>query len=217
MHRARSCHAGCHTRHHRRVADQPPGDAPAPPPLPERAEAERLRELDEGGLDAVAAELQAALRAVTDAMAPYERHAREIRSRMAELSTERRRRERSAHVARRADVREGARSGTMPSLEAAMAVDGLFDDATPLSALHVYLGSGGEVGFGFATRPGTITFTDGRQQRQARSWGDVVTLHRDGWDPGAPGIPGVRIHLAGTRVERVVAASEVVLRVEPSG
>ena len=79
--------------------------------------------------------------------------------------------------------------------------------------MHAFLNSGGEVGFGFATRPGTMTFTDGRQQRQARTWGEARELHALGWDPGAPGIPGVRVHLAGSRVERVVPADDVVLRV----
>ncbi len=69
-----------------------------------------------------------------------------------------------------------------------------------------------QVGFGFATRPGTMTFTDGRQQRMARTWGEARELHALGWDPGAPGVPGVRVHLAGSRVERVVPASDVVLK-----
>jgi hypothetical protein len=182
------------------------------PPLGDRVEPEALRELSDDGLDALGAQLQATERATVAAMAPYEQHLREIRTRATELATERRRRERAQQVAHRAGVREAAKSGDMPSLAAALASsDELFARDTVLTAVHAFLSTGGEVGFGFATRPGTMTFTDGRQQRQAKTWGEARELHALGWDPGAPGIPGVRVHLAGSRVERVVAATDVVL------
>ena len=182
------------------------------PPLGARVEPDALRELSDEGLDALGAELQATERATIAAMAPYEQHLRETRTRATELATERRRRERAQQVAQRAGVREAARSGGMPSLAAALAsAEELFDAATPLTAVHAFLSTGGEVGFGFATRPGTMTFTDGRQQRQARTWGEARELHALGWDPGAPGVPGVRVHLAGSRVERVLSAADVVL------
>ncbi|MFZ0129567.1 MAG: hypothetical protein WB808_08765 [Candidatus Dormiibacterota bacterium] len=182
------------------------------PPLGDRVEPDALHELSDDGLDALGGHLQAAERATLAAMAPYEQHLREIRIRATELATERRRRERAQQVAKRAGVREAAKSGGMPSLAAALeSAEDLFDDATPLTGLQAFLTTGGEVGFGFATRPGTMTFTDGRQQRMARTWGDARELHSLGWDPGAPGVPGVRVHLAGSRVERVVPAAEVVL------
>jgi hypothetical protein len=183
------------------------------PELPEAIEASVLQTLSEADLEALASRLQAALRAVTDAMAPYEAQLREIRSRQAELSTERRRRERAAQVQQRASVRQQAKSGEMPTvIDALSDADDLFSPSTPFREIHAFLATGGEVGFGFATRPGTVTFTDGRQQRQATSWGEARELHRLGWDPGTPGIPGVRVHLIGTRVERVVAATEVVVQ-----
>jgi hypothetical protein len=182
------------------------------PPLSDRVEPEALRGLSDDSLDALGTGLQATERATIAAMAPYEQHLREIRTRATELATERRRRERAQQVAQRAGVREAARSGGMPSLAAALeSGEELFDAATPLTGVQAFLSTGGEVGFGFATRPGTMTFTDGRQQRMARTWGDARELHALGWDPGAPGVPGVRVHLAGTRVERVVPASDVVL------
>ncbi len=182
------------------------------PPIGDRIEPDALRALSDDGLDALAAQLQATERATVAAMAPYEQHLREIRTRVGELATERRRRERAQQVAQRAGVREAAKSGGMPSLAVALASgDDLFDGATSLTDVRAFLSTGGEVGFGFATRPGTITFTDGRQQRMARTWGEARELHALGWDPGAPGVPGVRVHLAGSRVERVVAATEVVL------
>jgi hypothetical protein len=182
------------------------------PPLGDRVEPDALRELSEDDLVALAAELQATERATIAAMAPYEQHLREIRTRATELATERRRRERALQVAQRAGVREAAKSGEMPSLAAALAsAEELFDPATALNDMQAFLSTGGGVGFGFATRPGTIAFSDGRQQRQARTWGEARELHALGWDPGAPGIPGVRVHLAGSRVERVVPAADVVL------
>jgi hypothetical protein len=182
------------------------------PPLADRVEPDALRELSDDALDALGAELQGSERATIAAMAPYEQHLREIRTRATELATERRRRERAQQVAQRAGVREAAKSGGMPSLAAALdSPDEAFDPATALNAVPAFLSSGGQVGFGFATRPGTMTFTDGRQQRQARTWGEARELHALGWDPGAPGVPGVRVHLAGSRVERVVTAGDVVL------
>jgi len=182
------------------------------PPLGDRVEPEALRELSDDGLDALGAQLQATERATIAAMSPYEQHLREIRTRATELATERRRRERAQQVAQRAGVREAAQSGDMPSLAIALASsDDLYDATTGLKEVRAFLSTGGEVGFGFATRPGTIAFTDGRQQRQAKTWGEARELHALGWDPGAPGVPGVRVHLAGSRVERVVAATDVVL------
>jgi hypothetical protein len=184
------------------------------PPLGDRVEPDALRELSDDGLDAVGADLKASERATIAAMAPYEQHLREIRTRATELATERRRRERAQSVAQRAGVREAAKSGGMPSLAVALAsAEELFDPGTVLTDVHAFLNTGGEVGFGFATRPGTMTFIDGRQQRQARTWGEARDLHALGWDPGAPGIPGVRVHLAGSRVERVVPAEDVVLSI----
>jgi hypothetical protein len=182
------------------------------PPLGDRVEPDALRELSDDGLDALGAQLQATERATIAAMAPYEQHLREIRTRATELATERRRRERAQQVAQRAGVREAAKSGDMPSLAVALAsAEERFSPTAVLADVHAFLSTGGEVGFGFATRPGTMTFTDGRQQRQARTWGEARELHQLGWDPGAPGVPGVRVHLAGSRVERVVSASDVVL------
>lgn len=189
-------------------------EAAALPPLPDTVDAAALQALAEPELDGVERDLRAAERATVAAMSPWDRQLREIRSRLAELSTERRRRERAAHIAQRASVRELAKSGTMPSLADALAApDELYDADTALAAVKVFLKTGGEIGLGFPTRPGTIAFTDGRRQQQAKTWGEARQLAAAGWEPGNVGIAGVRIHLAGSRVERVVGADEVV--VEP--
>ena len=186
------------------------------PPLPDTVDAEALQALTEPGLETVERDLRAAERATVAAMSPWDQQLREIRARLAELSTERRRRERAAHIAQRASVRDMAKSGTMPSLADALAApDELFDASTPLTALRVFLKSGGEVGLGFPTRPGTIAFTNGRSQQQAKTWGEARELAAAGWDPGSAGVAGVRVHLAGSRVERVVGSDEVVVEAGP--
>ncbi|TMD92119.1 MAG: hypothetical protein E6I76_17840 [Chloroflexi bacterium] len=178
----------------------PPPAAPAPaplPPLPDRVEPEALRDLDDAALDEVATGLTAAERATVQAMAPYERQLRELRARGAELATERRRRERAQRHAQRIEVRRQAGTGEMP---------------TPLREVRAFLATGGEVGFGFPNKPGFIGFTDGRRSAQAGTFGEARGLWADGWEPGAPGVPGVRVHLAGTRIEKVLAADGIVVQ-----
>ncbi len=189
-----------------------PSAPPPPPALPERVEPERLREMDGAALEAQEEELRRAERAARAAMAPYDRVLREIRARREEVATERRRRDRAERHASRMAVRAGAASGTMPSLaEALLAEPPPVADDRPLGGVRAHLSTGGEVGFGYPSRPGAISFTDGRQTRSATTWGEARRLYADGWEPGAPGIPGVRVHLAGTLVERVVTAGEVVI------
>jgi hypothetical protein len=192
---------------------------PAPlPPLPERLEPDRLRDLDDAGLEASAATLTAAERATIGAMAPYERQLRELRARAAELATERRRRERARRHAERIEVRRQAGSGEMPTLaDALAATEPAVPPERPLRQVRAFLVSGGEVGFGFPTRPGVIGFTDGRRTGQAATFGEARRLWAEGWEPGAPGVPGVRVHLAGTRIEKVVAADGVVVQPVESG
>lgn len=186
---------------------------PAPlPDLPERVEPDALRDMADADLDAVLAAVREVERATVAAMSPYSRQIKELQARAAEVATEQRRRERAAHIAQRKAVREQAAAGEMPTLEAALAApDSLAPDDTPLASLRAFLATGGEVGFGFASRPGSLAFTDGRRQQPATTWGEARRLYADGWEPGAPGVPGVRIHLAGTRVERVVPLDGVVV------
>ncbi|HZS14695.1 MAG TPA: hypothetical protein VFC09_08870 [Candidatus Dormibacteraeota bacterium] len=190
-------------------------DLPAPlplPPLPERLEPEALRALGDEELEEALAALRSAERETVAAMSPYSRQIRELQARASEVATEQRRRERAAHIAQRKAVREQAAAGDMPTLEAALAAaTPVAPEDAPLGALRAFLATGGEVGFGFASRPGTIGFTDGRRQQAATTYGEARRLWAEGWEPGAPGIPGVRVHLAGTRVERVVPLDGVVV------
>jgi hypothetical protein len=148
-------------------------------------------------------------------MSPYDRQLREIHARQEEIATERRRRERAGRHAARIAVREMAGSGEMPTLaDALLAEPSPLPEARPLAEVRAFLASGGQVGFGYPTRLGVLGFTDGRQLRNAATWGEARALYADGWEPGAPGsagVRGVRVHLSGTRVERMVTPAEVVL------
>ena len=148
-------------------------------------------------------------------MAPYDRQLREIRARREEIATEVRRRERAERHAARVSVRELAGSAGMPSLGGALLAEpSPLPGGRPLAAVRAHLGSGGEVAFGYPSRPGRLDFTDGRQIRSATTWGEARELYARGWEPGAPGtagVRGVRVHLAGTRIERVVGLEEVLV------
>ncbi len=192
------------------MAADPPTLPELPPPTPPEA----LKALDSVALAGAGAELTAAERTVIIAMAPFDRILKEIRARQAELATEERRRERAERHAARIAVRAGASTGALPTLADALAAGELpLPDDRPLRDVRAYLKTGGEVGFGFGTKPGTMAFTDGRRTVQARTVGEARGLWADGLEPGTPGIPGVRVHLAGTRVERVAPIDGVVVDV----
>ena len=187
---------------------------PPLPDLPAPVPGSELATLDDAALEELLAGLAAVERATVAAMAPHQAQMRELRARIGEIATERRRRQRAAHIAARAAVREQAKRGEMPSIADALALPGFLPDARLLREVAAFLATGGEVSFGYASRPGSLSFSDGRSARTVTSWGEAQQLFADGWEPGAPGVPGIRVHLAGTRVERVVDPSEVVVRGE---
>jgi hypothetical protein len=187
-------------------------ELPPLPRLPATFDVDGLAGMDDALLEQLVTELAAAERATVAAMTPHQAQLRELRARQGQLATERRRRERIAHIAARAAVRAQAKSGEMPSVLDALTAPGVVADDILLADLPTFLASGGEVRFGYATRPGPLPFTDGRQVKSATTWGEARQLYSNGWEPGSPGVPGVRVHLVGTRVERVVEASEVVVR-----
>lgn len=194
--------------------------SPALPPLPEHVPPDALRDLGDEALARAAEEVAAAERETVAAMAPFDRQLKELRARAAEVATERRRRERAQRHASRMSVREQAGSGEMPTVAQALAApEPPVPDDRSLREVRAFLATGGEIGFGFATRPGSMSFTDGRRVAQAGTFGEARRLFGDGWEPGAPGLPGLRVHLAGTRIERVVSADDVVVEratAEPS-
>lgn len=188
-------------------------ELPPLPELPTPFEPDSLGSLDDAALEDLLAALGMSERATVAAMAPHQAQMKELRARIGQIATERRRRERAAHIAARAAVRDQAKSGEMPTVVEALAASPIPDDRA-LAEVAAFLKSGGEVRFGYANRPGPLPFTDGRRVSTAATWGEACRLFGDGWEPGSPGVPGVRVHLIGTRVERVVDASEVVVRTQ---
>jgi hypothetical protein len=155
------------------------------------------------------AELERRIADAQQAMRPVEQQLAALRAERDVLLTEKRRRERSAHRQARAEVKAAMREGRVPSL-----LD-LVGGADPpgLDAYTYNLKTGGEVGLGFpgARRP-SLAFTDGVQIAQVADFDEAARLYAAGWELGSPGRPGVRIHFAGTRQERLVPADEVFAR-----
>jgi len=146
---------------------------------------------------------------VREKMRPRQAELDKLRAERDVLLTEIRRRERLGAMTSRRDIKEAMRAGQLLSVGELVAntPSGTFDD-------FVYnLRTGGEVRLGFpGARSQTITFTDGRQVAQARELAESSRLFLAGWDFGAPGKPGIRIHFPGTRTERLVDPGEVFVR-----
>jgi hypothetical protein len=164
----------------------------------------------EEDLSALAAEeIERRLEELRQAMAPPEQQLTELRARRDVLLTERRRRERLEQRERRAGVKELMRSAELPTIAELVEQTGTgsFDD-------YVYnLRTGGEVRLGYpGARAQSLSFTDGRQTAQARDLAEASRYFEAGWELGAPGRSGVRVHLPGTRQERLAPASDVFAR-----
>jgi hypothetical protein len=155
------------------------------------------------------AEIERRIEAVRERMRPVQLDLDRLRSERDVLATELRRRERLASMNARRDLKLAMREGSFPTVAelVASAVTGSFDD-------YVYnLKTGGEVRLGFpGARSQTVAFSDGRQVAQARDLAESARFYEAGWDLGAPGKPGVRVHFPGTRTERLVAPDEVFAR-----
>lgn len=155
------------------------------------------------------AEIERRIEAVRERMRPVQLELDRLRSERDVLATELRRRERMASMNARRDLKQAMREGSFPTVAelVASAVAGSFDD-------YVFnLKTGGEVRLGFpGARSQTVAFSDGRQVAQAKDLAESARFYEAGWDLGAPGKPGVRVHFPGTRTERLVAPDEVFAR-----
>jgi len=155
------------------------------------------------------AEIERRIEAVRERMRPVQLELDRLRAERDVLATELRRRERLASLNARRDLKQAMREGSFPTVAELVgsAAAGSFDD-------YVYnLKTGGEVKLGFpGARSQTITFSDGRQVAQARDLAESARYYEAGWDLGAPGKPGIRVHFPGTRTERLVPPEEVFAR-----
>ncbi|HVC99974.1 MAG TPA: hypothetical protein VNG93_02360 [Candidatus Dormibacteraeota bacterium] len=152
------------------------------------------------------AEIERRMEDLRARMRPIELDLDRLRGERDQLATELRRRRRLAEMGARRDLKEAMRSGELPTIAELVAVttEGSFDD-------YVFnVKTGGVVRLGFpGARSQTIAFTDGRQVAQAKDLAEAARYHAAGWEAGAPGKPGVRVHFPGTRTERLVGADEV--------
>lgn len=155
------------------------------------------------------AELEARVAAIREETRPLEAQLGKLRGERDLLLTELRRRERLATRTARADLKSAMREGRFPTVAAlvAGAEAGSLDD-------YVFnLKTGGEVRLGFpGARTQTLTFTDGVSVANAGDLARAAELYAAGWELGSPGRPGVRVHVAGTRQERLVSAEELYAR-----
>jgi hypothetical protein len=159
-------------------------------------------------------ELEAQIAEVVARMRPLEGQLAELRAERDVLQTERRRRQRLAQRSRRAELKEAMRSGRLPTFAQLLAgvEGGSFDD------YRYHLKTGGEVRLGFpGARRQSVAFTNGRRIVQAQDLTQATELYAAGWEPGAPGRPGVRVHFVGTRQERLVDPEEIHVRPAAEG
>jgi hypothetical protein len=156
-----------------------------------------------------ASELEQRVSAVRDRMRPVEAQLAALRAERDVLLTEMRRRERTAHRQSRADLKVAMKEGRFPTISELVAGS----DIGSLDDYSYNVKTGGEVRLGFpGARSQTLAFTDGAQVMQVRDLGEAARLYEAGWELGSPGRPGVRVHFAGTRQERLVGPDEVFAR-----
>jgi hypothetical protein len=162
---------------------------------------------DLSGLEA--SELERRVAEVRNQMRPLEQDLARLRGERDVLSTELRRRDRMASRMARADLKAQMREGSFPTVGELVAGS----EAGSLDDFAYNLKTGGEVRLGFpGARAQSLTFTDGVKIAQATDLAQSAELYRAGWELGSPGRPGVRIHFAGTRQERLAPADEVFVR-----
>src|SRR5438105_4678127 len=109
-------------------------------------------------------EMEALVEDVRARMRPVEQQLAELRAERDVLLTERRRRERSAHRERRANVKEAMRAGSLPTFAELIASA----EAAAWDDFRFNLKTGGEVRLGFPGARQQVGFTDGRRLAQAR-------------------------------------------------
>jgi hypothetical protein len=162
---------------------------------------------DLGALDEAA--LQRRVEQIRERMRPLELDLGALRGERDLLLTELRRRDRNANRASRADLKVAMKQGRFPTVAELVAGS----DAGSLDDYLFNLKTGGEVRLGFpGGRSQSLSFTDGVKVAQAKDLAEAARLYAAGWELGSPGRPGVRIHFAGTRQERLVTPDDVFAR-----
>ncbi len=194
-----------------------PSDMKQPLPLPQPQSPETLQGLPEAALREALDEIAGLEGSVRAQMRPLEEQLSALAARKAPLATELRRREREKVRLARANVRKEAKEGSLVPLAEALQLGGL-NPELPIGKMALYLRTGGRVNIGFAARPGLLSLTDGASVRTVATAGEAEKLLLEGWQLGTPSVPGIRTHLPGTRVEKVVPETDVLVSLEePAG
>lgn len=156
-----------------------------------------------------AAEIEKRIAEIRERMRPLEEGLAGLRGERDLLLTELRRRRRLAERTHRADLKAAMREGRFPTIADLVAAT----DAGSLDDFDYNLKTGGAVRLGFpGARAQSLSFTDGIKVANASDFAQAAELYAAGWELGSPGRPGVRVHFAGTRQERLVPAEEVYAR-----
>ncbi|MHB1501469.1 MAG: hypothetical protein ACYCYK_09965 [Candidatus Dormibacteria bacterium] len=178
-----------------------------------------LTGLDDRQLEQLAAELEAADRALRIEMAPLQARLAELSGRQGVLATELRRRERQRHLAQRRRVRAEVEEGQAPSLLRLVEAEDPPDfGELPFSQLEVMLETGGVVALGYpGSRAPSLQMTDGSEVAAVADLGEARRLFQQGWDFGVPARKGVRVHTPGTRLERLLDPDRCFIRPRGDG
>jgi hypothetical protein len=159
--------------------------------------------------DLDSAEIERRVADIRERMRPLENDLASLRGERDLLLTELRRRRRLTERTHRADLKAAMREGTFPTIAELVAAA----DTGSLDDYDYNLKTGGAVRLGFpGARTQSLTFTDGVKIANASDFTQAAELYAAGWELGSPGRPGVRVHFAGTRQERLVPADEVYAR-----
>lgn len=159
-------------------------------------------------------ELAQRIRDLMAQMTPLEDELARLRVQIQQVATEQRRRERSQHLKSRMQVRTTVAEGQMPSLQqVAESANELVPSDRPLNAFLFFRDSGTEVGLGYATaREPTVWMTNGSTTVAVKTIAELRSRYLEGWDFGTSAHPGVRIHIPGTRTEKLLQSSEVFVK-----
>jgi hypothetical protein len=160
------------------------------------------------------AEIARRIRDVMARMTPLEESLGRLRAEVQRLASEQRRRERSQHLTRRMQLRTILAEGQMATLQQlAESAEHLLDESLSLSELRFFRDSGTEVGLGYATaRQPSLSMTNGTATLAVSTLAEIRARYAQGWDFGSAAHPGVRIHIQGSRTEKVIPASEIYVR-----
>jgi hypothetical protein len=111
-------------------------------------------------------------------------------------------------------VRTTLAEGQVPTLQQiAESAEPLLEQELRLSELRFFRDSGTEVGLGYATaRQPSLSMTNGSSMVTVATLAELRARFAEGWDFGSATHPGVRIHIPGSRTEKVIPASEIYVR-----